>query len=81
MRSETRAHFGQEEAKARPKFYQSGPSLPEAGLKGGRYSPAGGEVSRAAAQWFRLHYIDGLQLLNLHWPSAGANVGHWGGPG
>lgn len=49
------------------------------GPEGVHYGPAGGEVSGAAVQWFRLHYIDGLQLLNLPWPSAGSNVGHWGG--
>lgn len=43
-----------------------------------RYSPAGREVSTAVVQWFSLHYIDGLQLLNLHWPSADSNAGHWG---
>ncbi len=69
---------GHEEAKAGPKFYKSGPSMAEAGLKVGRQGPAGGEVSRAAVQWFRLHNIDGLQCLNLPWPSAGSNVGHWG---
>lgn len=63
-------------------FTKVGQALAEAGaLRVERYGPAGGKVSGAAVQWFRLHYIDGLQLLNLPWPSAGSNVGHWGGPG
>lgn len=47
----------------------------------GKEGTAGEEVCRAVVQWLRLHYIDGLQLLNLPWPSAGSNVGHWGGSG
>lgn len=43
-----------------------------------QFGPAGGEVGEVAVQWLGLHYIDGLQLLNLPWPSAGCNVGHWG---
>lgn len=34
-----------------------------------------------AVQWLRLHYIDGLQLLNLPRSSEVSNVGHWGGGG
>lgn len=41
-------------------------------------SAAGGQVGGVAVQRFRLHYIDGLQLLNLPRPSAVSNVGHWG---
>lgn len=69
-----RATGGRVKAKVLLKWAKLGWSGPEEG----QYGPAGGEVSGAAVQWFRLHYIDGLQLLNLPWPSAGSNVGHWG---
>lgn len=65
---------GRSKAKVLLKWAKLGWSRPEEG----RYGPAGREVSGAPVQWFRLHYIDGLQLLNLPWPSAGSNVGHWG---
>lgn len=79
MRTMNKASFctGCEEAKAGPEPYWSEPSQAE----GGQQRPAGGKVSGAAVRRLRLHYIDGLQLLNLSWPSAGSNVGHRGGPG
>lgn len=44
----------------------------------GRAEPGDRGCRCGEAVRLKLHYIDGLQLLNLPWPSAGSNVGHWG---
>lgn len=69
-----RARRGRSGAKVVLKWAKLGWSRPEGGPDG----PAGGEVSGAAVQWFRLHNVDGLQRLHLPWPSAGSNAGHRG---
>lgn len=44
----------------------------------GRAEPGDSGCRCGEAVRLKLHYSDGLQLLNLPWPSAGSNVGHWG---
>ena len=70
--------LGTMKAQAGPKVLLKWAKLGWSGPERVQCGPAGGEVSGTAVQWFRLHYIDGLQLLNLPWPSAGSNVGHRG---